>query len=182
MPASTTTTAGTSTTVPGDGSSNTTVSDGTANIITPSITPIQTVISDYPSQIVTYYSKYVSKLSDLADNMNISGSLSIRYGEISGGGSGSYVDVETFQNSDINFLISVKVVNQTINTRDQLAFWALKGDKDRDLTASEFTKTYGDSFISGFQEGGQFFAVVSIPIEESIIVSYTVANLFACHI
>ena len=45
----------------------------------------------YPSQIVTYTSKYVKKLSDVANSMNVSGSLSIKYGELSGSGSGSYV-------------------------------------------------------------------------------------------
>ena len=123
---------------------------------------IQTVTTSYPSQIVTYYSKYVDKVSDISNSMNVSGSLSIRYGEISGGGSGSYVDVETFQNSDMNFFISVKVINQTINVKDQLQFWPLSADKTRDLSPADFTKTYGDSFISGFQEGGQFYAIVSI--------------------
>ena len=123
---------------------------------------LPTTTTQYPSQIVTYYSKYVDKVSDVSNDMNISGSLSIRYGEISGGGSGSFVDVETFQNSDMNFLISVKVINQAINVKDQLQFWPLDSDKNRTIQQAEFTNTYGDSFISGFQEGGSFFAVVSI--------------------
>ncbi|EXJ61989.1 hypothetical protein A1O7_02421 [Cladophialophora yegresii CBS 114405] len=114
----------------------------------------------YPSQIVTYTSKYVSKLSDVSNDLNISGSLSIRYGEISGGGSGSYVNTETFQDSDVNFVVVVKVINQTINIKDQLQFWPLSGRDN--YTAQTFTDIYGDCFISGFQEGGQFSAIVSI--------------------
>ena len=34
-------------------------------------------------------------------------------------------------------------------------------------TPAEFTKIYGDSFISGFQEGGQFYAIVSIKALDS---------------
>ena len=79
--------------------------------VTQLVGSLQTSAQTYPSQIVTYYSKYVDKLSDVSSDMNISGSLSIKYGEISGGGSGSFVDVETFQNSDMNFLISVKVIH-----------------------------------------------------------------------
>ena len=124
---------------------------------------LNSVTTQYPSQIVTYYTKYVDKLSDVSSNMNVSGALSVKYGAISGSGAGSYVDAETFQQSDVNFLISVKVINQTINVKDQLQFWPLPADQNnKDLSAADFTKTYGDSFISGFQEGGQFFAIVSI--------------------
>ena len=34
------------------------------------------------SQIVTYSSRHITKLSDVLDNMNISGSLAIKYGTI----------------------------------------------------------------------------------------------------
>jgi len=45
----------------------------------------------YPRQIVTFTSRYINKLSDVASTLNVSGSLAIKYGEVSGGGSGSYV-------------------------------------------------------------------------------------------
>lgn len=128
---------------------------------------LATTTTTYPSQIVTYYSKYVDKLSDVSSNMNVSGSLSIRYGEISGGASGSFVDVESFQDSDINFMISVKVVNQHTNVKDQLMFVPLDADDQHPPSDAVFTQTYGDSFISGFQEGGQFFAIVSIKALDS---------------
>ena len=106
--------------------------------------------------------RYVNKISDVTNSLNISGALSIKYGSIQGDASGSYVDSDTFQNSDMNFLITVKVTNQTINVKDNLAFWPLNSDRDQSLSPSDFTRKYGDCFISGFQEGGQFSAVVSI--------------------
>ncbi|MCJ1296018.1 hypothetical protein MMC34_007583 [Xylographa carneopallida] len=128
----------------------------------PNKTLLPMTVDKYPSQIVTYTSKYVNKISDVTNSLNISGALSIKYGSIQGDASGSYVDSDTFQNSDMNFLITVKVTNQTINVKDNLAFWPLNSDRDQSLAPADFTRKYGDCFISGFQEGGQFSAVVSI--------------------
>lgn len=59
----------------------------------------------------------------------------------------------------MNFYISVKVVNQTINFKDALQYNPL-----RSVNKDNFNEVYGDSFISGFQEGGEFNAVVSMKI------------------
>ncbi|KAM3422424.1 hypothetical protein BST61_g2775 [Cercospora zeina] len=96
--------------------------------------------------------------------MNTSGSLSIRYGEISGGGSGSYLTTEALQNSNMNFPIDVNVVNRTLNIKDQLMCWPVRKKKANNYTKQQFTDTYGDCFISGFQEGGTFTAMISIRI------------------
>ncbi len=121
-------------------------------------------VTQYPSQIVTFTSKYINKLSDVANSLNVSGSLSIKYGELSGGGSGSYVDSDTFQSSDLNFVVMVKVINQTINIKDQLDFYPLEVHRATvtPVLYPDFVSIYGDSFISGFQEGGFFHAMVSI--------------------
>ncbi|KAF5001944.1 hypothetical protein FGRMN_685 [Fusarium graminum] len=73
------------------------------------------------SQVVTYTSRFVSKLSEVTDEMNISGSLSIKYGAIGG-----------------SALPSVNEEN--------------------------FVQVFGDCFISGFLEGGEFNALVSMKI------------------
>ena len=44
--------------------------------------------------------------------MNISAALSIKAGTISGHASGKYIDTDKFKESDLNFLIQVKVTNQ----------------------------------------------------------------------
>lgn len=130
---------------------------------------LDTATTQYPSQIVSYSSKFVEKISDVTSDMNISGSLSITYGEISGGGGGSYVNTQAFHNSDLNFLIQVTVLNQTVNVKDQLQFWPLNNSSPNSYVQNpeSFTKTYGDTFISGFQEGGTFSAVVSIKAMEN---------------
>ncbi|KAF2743081.1 hypothetical protein M011DRAFT_529339 [Sporormia fimetaria CBS 119925] len=112
-----------------------------------------------PSQTVTYSSRFVDRLSDVLDDMSVSGSLSIKAGKIGGSGKGSFVDSDKFKESDLNFFISVKVVNQTINFKDALVFNPL-----RSVTKDNFRDIYGDSFISGFIEGGEFNALVSMKI------------------
>ncbi|KAM0251932.1 hypothetical protein ACHAQJ_007947 [Trichoderma viride] len=53
--------------------------------------------------------------------MNISGSLFIKYGAIGGSGKGSFADPEKFKESDLNFFISAKVINQSINIKMTLS-------------------------------------------------------------
>ncbi|KAF2656901.1 hypothetical protein K491DRAFT_354908 [Lophiostoma macrostomum CBS 122681] len=112
-----------------------------------------------PSQTVTYTSRFVDRLSDVTDDMCISGSLSIKAGKIGGSGKGSFVDSDKFKESDLNFYISVKVVNQTINFKDALVY-----NPVRSVDETDFAKVFGDSFISGFVEGGEFNALVSMKI------------------
>lgn len=112
-----------------------------------------------PSQTVIYTSRFVDRLSDVTDDMSVSGSLSIKAAKIGGSGRGSFVDSDKFKESDLNFYISVKVVNQTLNFKDASVYNPL-----RSVEASNFREVYGDSFISSFLEGGEFNALVSMKI------------------
>jgi hypothetical protein len=112
-----------------------------------------------PSQDVIYASRFVDKLSDITEDMCVSGSLSIKAAKIGGSGRGSFIDSDKFNKSDLNFYISVKVTNQTLNFKDALVFNPL-----RSVNSENFQQVYGDSFISGFLEGGEFNAVVSMKI------------------
>ena len=111
------------------------------------------------SQVVTYSSRFVDKLSDITDDMNISGGLSIKYGTIGGSGRGAFIDSDKFKESDLNYYISVKVINQTINIKDALEFNHIPN-----VLPVDFTKVYGDCFISGFLEGGEFNALISMKV------------------
>ena len=111
------------------------------------------------SQTVTYTSRFVDRLSDVTDDMCISGSLSIKAAKIGGSGKGSFVDSDKFKESDLNFYISVKVVNQTVNFKDALVYNPVDS-----VTKDDFKQVFGDSFISGFVEGGEFNAIVSMKI------------------
>lgn len=114
------------------------------------------------SQTVSYTSKFVDKLSEVTDDMNISGSLSIKYNMVGGSGRGSFINTDKFHESDLNFYISVKVTNQSINFKDALEFCPLGSVDIHD--SQQLTKVFGDSFISGFLEGGEFNALVSMKI------------------
>ena len=115
-----------------------------------------------PSQIVTYTSRFVDRLSDVTDDMCVSGSLSIKAAKLGGSGKGSFVDSDKFKESDLNFYISVKVINHTVNFKDALVYNPLRSVDEND--SDKFRKVYGDSFISGFMEGGEFNAIVSMKI------------------
>lgn len=84
--------------------------------------------------------------------------MSIKYdSQIDGTGQGDFLNSDKIKSSTISFLISVKVVNQTITDRKLNKFWPVDG-----VVPGDFTEVYGDSFISGFQEGGEFNALISI--------------------
>ena len=111
------------------------------------------------SQIVKYSSRHVEKLSDVSDSMNISGSLAIKCGTILGSDLGAFVDTNRFRESDMNFLLQVKVVNQTRTLEESYEFQRLDN-----VPSSKFTDVFGDCFISGFLEGGEFNALISIKV------------------
>ncbi|KAF2151443.1 hypothetical protein K461DRAFT_280233 [Myriangium duriaei CBS 260.36] len=114
-----------------------------------------------PSQTVVYSSRFIDKLSDVTDDMCISGALSVKMAKIGGSGRGSFVDSDKFKQSDLNFYISVKVVNQTVNFKDALQYNRMRSVEPG---SDDFNKVYGDSFISGFVEGGEFNAIVSMKV------------------
>ncbi|CEL63331.1 hypothetical protein RSOLAG1IB_05375 [Rhizoctonia solani AG-1 IB] len=64
--------------------------------------------------------------------------------------------------SDLNVIISVKVVNQTTNSDTVKHFHTING-----VTEENFHYVYGDSYISGFIDGGEFHGLVSIKVLDS---------------
>lgn len=114
-----------------------------------------------PSQTVAYSSRFIDKLTDVTEDMAISGALSVKMAKIGGSGRGSFVDSDKFKQSDLNFYISVKVTNQTVNFKDALVYNPMRSIA---IGSDDFNKVYGDSFISGFQEGGEFNAIISMKV------------------
>lgn len=55
----------------------------------------------------------------------------------------------------------MKVTNQRLVSPNLTDFCPIEGVPD-----SEFTRVYGDSYISGFTEGGEFNALVSIKLKD----------------
>ncbi|KAF7328408.1 hypothetical protein MVEN_02556500 [Mycena venus] len=115
------------------------------------------------SQDVVWTAKFVDRISEVTDSLNVSGSLQIKCDAIGGGGkaSASFFDTNKFKESDINYLIQVRVTNQRLSAPDLIHF-----DPVAHVPNSEFTRVYGDSFISGFTEGGEFNALISIKLKD----------------
>ncbi|KAE8262350.1 hypothetical protein A4X03_0g2526 [Tilletia caries] len=111
------------------------------------------------SQTVIYQSRFVDKLSDITSDMGVSAGLSIKKSSCGGSGRGSFIDTDKFKSSDMNYYISVKVVNQSINFKDALEF-----NNIENVGAEEFRRVFGDAFISGFIEGGELNALISMKI------------------
>ena len=114
-------------------------------------------------QIVTTVSKFVHRLSDVTDAMGVSGAVCIKTGAVGGAVTGSYIDSNKFKQSDLNFFVQVKVTNHIKMGADLLAFQKIDIP---DPDPAKFTAVYGDSYISGFIEGGELDAIISIQVAD----------------
>ncbi|KLP16646.1 Uncharacterized protein LW94_7661 [Fusarium fujikuroi] len=70
------------------------------------------------SQAVSYSSRFVEKISDVVRSMNISAASSIKVGTIEVSGNSVSVDEAKFAASDMNAVISVKVINRFMEGGD----------------------------------------------------------------
>lgn len=91
----------------------------------------------------------------------VSYASSVKKGTIEISGNTSTVDETTFKSSDLNAVVSVKVVNQTQTLEDGCKFNAMEGVP---FGTDQFNQIYGDCFISGFIEGGEFTGIVSMKV------------------
>ena len=112
------------------------------------------------SQDVTYTSRFVDNLSDIVEILNTSPALSIKSGAIRGGINGA-IDTDKFKESDLNFFIQVKAVNQSRLRNDVTSFQPLPN-----MMKADFSRIFGDTFISGFVDGGQLDALLSIKVHD----------------
>lgn len=113
------------------------------------------------SQTVTYSSRSVSNMADIIDALNLSASASIKYGTVKGSGSASFVNENKVIQSDVNYIVTVKVTNVTSTIPDHMVFNPLEG-----LDPKNFTDVFRNCFISGFLEGGEFSAIISITVND----------------
>lgn len=92
------------------------------------------------------------------------GALSIKMaglGSISG--KAAFLDSTDIKKADIKYLVHVKVVNQRLIADNITEFTPIQY-----IEPGQFTEIYGDCFISGFIEGGEFDALVTITTEDTI--------------
>ncbi|EWZ95760.1 hypothetical protein BFJ63_vAg6939 [Fusarium oxysporum f. sp. narcissi] len=111
-------------------------------------------------QSVIYKTSIIEKSTDVTDEMNINGAFNIKYDQLTADGSGKFINTNKIKESDVNIMVSVKVVNQIIYDHSLTKFNSIT--KFKDDSQKRLVDIYGDSFISGWQEGGEFLAVISI--------------------
>ncbi|KAF2437023.1 hypothetical protein EJ08DRAFT_691327 [Tothia fuscella] len=114
-----------------------------------------------PSQSVTFSTRSIDNMSDIMDLLNISASMSIKYGTIHGNGNASFVNESKVLDSALNYVVSVQVNNNSPPITEEMVFQPLD-----EVPADKFTEVFGDSFISGFVEGGSFNAVISVDVHD----------------
>lgn len=107
-------------------------------------------------QKVTESTRFVDRLCDITDDLCISGYQSIKTGKISGSKTDFLVDSDKFIEGDLNLFLSIKVICNTTNNHHAFTFNSLPFPH-----SDKFQEVYGDSFISGFVEGGEFNALIS---------------------
>jgi hypothetical protein len=159
-------TAAVSASSPKDATTNSTPTLASENAATSSVVEKAPPPAKNLSQIVTYSSHLVSNMADIVDALSISASASIKYGTVKGSGSASFVNENKVSQSDLNYIITVKVTNAVHTYPD-----AMKFNPMDDLDPKDFTEVYGDCFISGFLEGGEFSAIISIKVYDKSKIS-----------
>ncbi|KAG9495540.1 hypothetical protein J7337_013789 [Fusarium musae] len=105
---------------------------------------------DNTSQTVDYSSRFVDKISEVAKSMNVSAGSSIKNGALIGSGSSITLDEAKFTESDLNAVVSVKVINQTTELLSDASFL----DPGIPYSNDEFFATYGNCYISVSWSGG----------------------------
>jgi hypothetical protein len=117
-------------------------------------------------QIVTFSSRSIDNMSDIMDALQISSSASIAYGTIKGSGSASFVNENKVNDSDLNYIVTVKVTNTSPAKSDIMKFNPIP-----ELKPEDFPEVYGDCFIADFLEGGEFSAIISIKVQSKSNIS-----------
>lgn len=130
------------------------LSDSNTTVPRPTDVPVR-----HRNQIVTFSSRRIDNVSDIMDALNISTSASIQYGTIKGSGSASYVNENKVSESDLNYIVTVKVTNEMESTSP-----IMKYNPIPDLRPQDFASVFGDCFIAGFLEGGEFSAIISLKV------------------
>ncbi|CCM04536.1 uncharacterized protein FIBRA_06717 [Fibroporia radiculosa] len=101
----------------------------------------------------SYESVEINSYEELTKSLHITAGAAITGWGQSGKVDVEYLNRESFEKSDITFEVKVDVEHQGRTTNDYSFNWTDPPNPN---------STYGDRFISGFVEGGHFYALVSI--------------------
>ncbi|KAM0548474.1 hypothetical protein ACHAPJ_009960 [Fusarium lateritium] len=116
------------------------------------------------SQVVTWDASFIENSSELLEKLDVSGALSIKMSGVGSlSGKAAFIDSTETKRADVNYVITVHVTNQRLIADDVTEFCPIDN-----IQEGQFTDIYGNCFISGFIEGGDFTAVVSITTADTI--------------
>jgi hypothetical protein len=122
------------------------------------------------NQTVLFSSKQVKSAGEIDKAMGFKASAAIRAGSIGPGAEAgsNLASSDDIKLNQLNFLIHVKVVNEAVDKNEDWKFQEVTcleerlRNKETHEKAVEFTRIYGDTFISDFVEGGEIYAWVGI--------------------
>ncbi|KIW14581.1 hypothetical protein PV08_07365 [Exophiala spinifera] len=123
------------------------------------------------NQTVTFSSKQVKSVLEMNNAMGFNASAAIKATSLGPGAEAgsSLATSNDLGANDVNFLVHVKVVNEADDRKEEWSFNEVTGlnevlsdDKDTHTRSVEFTRIYGDCFISDFVEGGEMYAWIGI--------------------
>lgn len=126
------------------------------------VEPLSTPLKEQPlenkvAQVVTYSSRSVENMSEVMDALNLSAAASMKYGTVSASSSAAFVNENKVVSSDVNYIFTCKVTNESSPVADDMIFNQIQG-----VDPADFTEVYGNCFISGFLEGGEFSSIISV--------------------
>ena len=61
-------------------------------------------------------------MSEIVEALNVSSSASIKYGTVKAAGSASFINENKIDSSDLNYVVTVKVTNETSLAADKMTF------------------------------------------------------------
>ena len=122
---------------------------------------------DMGNQRVTFISKEVTDQKEINKILGFSSSASVKSGNIGGDAGGSYDCGDDIKEADMTFVVHVRVTNESLDYDETMEFqpietMAKRLRLDGEKADVEFTKVYGDCFISDFTTGGELFAIIHI--------------------
>ncbi|OJD38586.1 phenylacetyl-ligase [Diplodia corticola] len=128
------------------------------SIATDEVGPRPVTVRDRKAPIKAFVSRFVDSLSEVVSEMKISSAVPILNAGQHSSDLGLPFDVRPFLEADLNYYLGIRVA--TREDRPASAFsipQALLG-------VPNFHEKFGDCFISGFVEGGQLSALVSVQV------------------
>ncbi|KAM0496487.1 hypothetical protein ACHAP8_007386 [Fusarium lateritium] len=105
-----------------------------------------------------YSSSVVERPSDIATALEISQSTTIIDGSLDPTGGGKFINEDKIISADVNLLVSIRIMSRTFISSAPDDFEGADGLR---LGSTEFHDAFGDSYISGFVEGGYFIGIIS---------------------